>query len=126
MRRTTQSLKAVLAEMDAQDRAIRYLDQLPHQVAAITALRTALELFSVWEAEKHDMIRRRDPRPVYLGTREDLSWLYSTAAKYSQDPLWESCSDEHLTRLFAGLPSDAASFEACVVARWAYRRAASP
>ena len=113
---------AALAEMDAEDRAIRLLATLPRQVAAVAAVKAAVELVSVWEIEKREMLRRGDDRPVYLDSVEERSWLYSAAAKYCVDPCWQICPAAEVREHLAGFPPDAAAFVARRVAQWARRR----
>jgi hypothetical protein len=121
-RKPSRRLKAVFAEMDAEDRAVRYLATLPPDVAVIASLKAALELSTLWEMERRQMIRRDDPRPVYLiGERPEL---YSVAATFCQNNLWQRHSDEHLHELFARLPPDAAALVAYQVARWVCHRVA--
>jgi hypothetical protein len=88
----------------------------------MTAVKAA-ELFArLWEIEKEKMLCRGDRRPVYLTTAEERFWLDSAIATYSRDTFWQSCADEHLHNLLAGLPPDAAAFVAYKVARWACER----
>jgi hypothetical protein len=90
-RANNRRLQVIIAEMDAEDRAIRLLGCLPKRVAAVAALRAAVELASTWGFEKREMLRRRQNRPVYLDTPQERHWLFSTAAQYCVDPSWEHC-----------------------------------
>jgi hypothetical protein len=110
--------EAALARMDAEDRARRYLNTLPRQVAEVAAVKAAVELAAVWEVEKSEMLRRGDPRPVYLSTARERFWLNSAAAKYCLSSDWQRFPEDYLLRLFAVLPPDTAAFVACRVAIW--------
>jgi hypothetical protein len=115
-------LKSAVAEMDAEDRAIRFLDTLTRPVAATTAVKTAVELYSAWEIEKREMVQRGDPRRVYLLSIHDLSWLLSEAAERCQSQAWGICPVEDLRPFLADLPEDVAAFVAHKAARWACSR----
>jgi hypothetical protein len=108
--------------MDAEDRAIGFLATLPGQVAAITAVKAAIELTSQWEVEMREMIRRDDPRSVYRLTSQEFSSLYSLAANYCQDPVWKLCPVDDLKRFLTCLPPDTAAVKAFTVAEWACSR----
>jgi hypothetical protein len=110
-----------IALMEAEDGAIRLLATLPRQVAAVAAVKAAVELAGIWESEKDEMLRRNDPTPVYLSTEEERLWLYSAARKYCVDPLWQCCPAVEVRDHLAGLSPDAAAFTAYKVARWVCR-----
>ena len=114
------SLAEGLAEAITEDRAIDFLAAFPSRVAAVMALKAAGGLRIAWEIEQVNMLRRNDPRPVYLSTEEDRCWLAKAAAKYSEDPLWHVPLDTSFCSLFATLPPDAAAFVAYKVAKWAW------
>jgi hypothetical protein len=115
-------LKSAVAQMDAEDCAIRFLDTLPRPVAATTAVKTTVELYSAWEIEKREMIQRGDSRRVYLLSTHELSWLLSEAAERCQDQAWGICPVEDLRLFLADLPEDVAALVAYKVARWACSR----
>jgi hypothetical protein len=121
-RRLGPDAMAALAMMHAEDTAIRLLAILPPRVAAIAAVKAAVELLSLWEIEKREMLRRGDDRRVYLGTAEERHWLYSTAAQYCLDPSWQRYPASEVRDELAGLPPDAAAFVAYKAAQWACRR----
>jgi hypothetical protein len=113
----TRHLKPLIAAADAEDRAIRFLTTLPPNVAAVAAIKAAVELAGVWELEKSEMLRRNDPRPVYRSSAQERSWLYSAAARYCADPLWQRCPAAEVRDHLSGLPPDAAALTAYNVAR---------
>jgi hypothetical protein len=115
-------LREAIDEMDAEDRVIRYLANLPQQLAAITGVKAAIEAAGIREVEKEDMLRRGDPRRVYLSSANERDWLNSSEAKYCQDPRWQSCPAAEVLEHLAHLPADAAAFIAYKAARWACDR----
>jgi hypothetical protein len=121
-RRLGHNAMAALAEMHAEDTAIRLLATLPPRVAAITAVKAAVELLSFWESEKREILRRDDDRPVCLHTAGERHWLYSAAAQYCVDPCWQNCPASEVRDELAGLPPDAAAFVAYKAAQWACRQ----
>ena len=118
----TQSPKSVLAELDIEDRAIRYLANLPDHMAEVTSIKVAAALAILWEAVKDGMLLRGDQRKVYVSTAEERAWLELAVSTYSEDPRWESCPDDALIRTFSALPPDAAAYVAYKAARHICRR----
>lgn len=106
-----------LANMDVEDRAVRHLGSMPHKVAAVTAIKAALDLAADFEVEGRAMLCRNDPRPVFKSTEEGRSFLRLAAAKYREDKLWLAPVDLKYRNLFAGLYLDAAALVAYKVVR---------
>lgn len=123
MSRTKHSfaLTEVANELDAESRAVTFLNNLPDNVRIITALRAADVLAKRWVAEKELMVRRNDPRKVYDSTAQERWWLRAALTIYSQHPTWNSCADAPLLGYFADLPPDAAAEVALKVARYVLR-----
>jgi hypothetical protein len=120
MTRTRQSLPTldrIFGEFAVEDRATEYLAGFPKDVAAVIAVRTAVELASIWEIEKRCLSRRDDPRLVCHSGAEERHVLYSAAAARSQDPLWSEYSDDSYAALFSRLTPDTAARIAYIVAR---------
>jgi hypothetical protein len=113
--------KAVFKEMEAEDRAVERLAHLPRQLQIVTVIKVAVDLAAAWEREKAEMLRRGDPRPVYLSTAEERFWLSSAATRYCEDMSWQSCPAAKVKDELSGLPADAAAFVAYKVARWVCR-----
>jgi hypothetical protein len=120
MTRTRQSLRTldeIFGEFEVEDRAIAQLAGFPKDVAAVIAVRTAVELASIWEIEKRCLSRLDDPRLVYHSAAEERHLLYSAAVERSQDPLWSEYSDDSYLALFSHLTPDTAARIAYIVAR---------
>ena len=116
------NLEPIFQEMEAEDRAVGRLWNLPPKVAAATAVKAAVELAAAWECEMSEMLRRDDPRPVYLSTAEERYWLHSEATKYGEDPIWQSCPAAEIIHELSVLPADAAAFVAYKIAQFVVRR----
>jgi hypothetical protein len=115
------NLKAVLKGWESEERVIERLAHLPRQLETVTAIKAAVELAAAWECNKSEVLRRGDPRPVYLNTPEERYWLQSAAAKYGVHPNWPSCPVAEIKHELSGLPADAAAFVAYRIARWVCR-----
>jgi hypothetical protein len=63
------AFEETIAEMDAEDRAIRYLATLPDNAAPIAAVKTAESLARQWEFEKEIMLCRGDRRAHRAGSK---------------------------------------------------------
>jgi hypothetical protein len=114
---TNSRLEEVFCELKADDRAAAYLCRLPQDVATVIAVRTAVELASIWEIEKRRLSRINDPRLVYHIGVEDRQVLYLAAAEHSCNPLWSQYSDDTYSELFSKLPPDVAAEVAFIGAR---------
>ena len=110
-------LDEILSELDVDDRATGYLSRLPLDVAVVIAVRTAVELASIWEIEKRRLSRIDDPRLVYHMGAENWQALYLAAAEHSCHPLWSQYSDDTYSELFSKLAPDAAARIAFIGAR---------
>jgi hypothetical protein len=121
MRRVGPDAMAIVAEWEAEDRAVAYLATLPTNIAAVAAVKAAAQLAEAWEVEKSEMLRRGDPGPVYLRTTAERLWLESAARKYRGEPCWQHCPAAEVRAHLAGLPPHAAAFVAYWVARYVCR-----
>jgi hypothetical protein len=118
--------KAVFKEMEAEDRAVERLSHLPRELQMVTITKAAIELAAAWECEKSEMLRRGDPRRVYLSSAEERNWLHSAATRYGEDPNWQSCPAAEIKHELSGLPADAAAFVAYRIACWVCRHERFP
>jgi hypothetical protein len=115
-------LKALIAECEAEDRAVNWLAHLPRQVRVVTAVKAAVELAASWECEAREMLRRRGRPLVYLSTADERSRLSSAATSYGEDPNWQSCPAAQVKHELSALSADAAAFIAYKIAQWAVIR----
>jgi hypothetical protein len=115
--KATRKLDEIFSEFEVEDRATAYLSSLPRDVAAVIAVRTGVELASIWEIERRRLSRIDDPRLVYHSGTEDRQVLYSAAVEYSCHPFWSEYSDDSYDELFSNLSPDAAARIAFIVAR---------
>ena len=126
-KRTEWKMEATLARWEAEDRAVKLLWALPRQAAAVAAVRAAVELAREWERERHEMLLRNDPTPVYLFGEYERLWLLAAGAKCSEDPSWDSCpAAVEVRNHLDGLPPDEAALVSYNVAYGACRRAGIP
>jgi hypothetical protein len=115
---TNSRLEEVFGELRAEDRATAYLTDFPKDIAAVIAVRTAVELASVWQIEDRSRARRDDRRLSYHSVAEDRQVLYLAAVEYSCHPFWWQYSDDTYSELFSSLSPDAAARIAFIVARY--------
>jgi hypothetical protein len=115
--KATRRLDEIFSEFGVDDRATAHLSRLPPDVAAVLAVRTAVELASIWEIEKRRLSRIDDPRLVYHIGAADRQALYFAAAEHSCHFLWSQYSDDIYGKLFSKLPPDAAARIAFIGAR---------
>ena len=111
-----------LKQIDAEHYAVRQLSILPPRVAAVTAVKAAIELFGACEIYISEIARRGDQTLVYMGTLEQRIWLSSAFSEYCADELWRRCPTPELRDQLGGLTPDAAAIVAYKVARWADNR----
>ena len=120
MRRSRQSRKMdeLFARLEAEDRAVEYLGELPPKVALATALSVELLLAIRWEEEQCEMIRRGDPGEVVRITPDDMRMLHTALAAIPPG-VTDGAAQQRVIGLLAGLPPDRAWWIAHIVAKWA-------
>lgn len=105
---------AVITEIDAEEIAINYLATLPAEVAKGTAVKAALLLFGLWEAENakgHSPWRDPSSDP----NADDRGLVAADLAKYSKHLLWQPYPDECVREILRGLSPRSALFTALVI-----------
>jgi hypothetical protein len=106
----------MMDEMAAEDSVVAYLGKRPGREAI--AANAAKRLFSQWEIEREQMLRRGDPRPVYIFGAHEFAKIHAEldriASRSPSDPAAEQC----VIKLLAHLPPDAAAWRAIKVARY--------
>jgi hypothetical protein len=121
MRRSRRSRKMdeLIAHFEAEDRAVKYLDELSSkEVALATALSAELLLAIRWEEEQREMIRRGDPREVVRITPDDMRKLHAALAAILPGAI-DGAAQQRVIGVLAGLPPDRAWRIAHKVAKWA-------
>jgi hypothetical protein len=117
-RKKNDTLDELMAEFEAEDAVVNYLAELPPLIAAHVLLKVARTEMRRWEAERIEMLRRHDPRLVYLFAPEEVSWLDTALARLPQPSISYAFAERHVIKLLANLPPDAAASAAYRAARW--------
>ena len=110
---------AVITETEeAEESALNYLATLPPEVARGAAVKAALILFALWEAENsknHSCPLGRDDPSCPDPDADDRVLFARDLARYSKHVLWQSYPDECVRKLLQGLTPKAAVFVALMV-----------
>jgi len=115
----SRQLDAVFARLEAEDRAVVYLDKFPPQVALATALSVELSLATSWEEEQREMIRQGDTREVVQIFASDMKELNAALAEIPPGVQSDAAAEQYLFDLLADFPPDRAWRVAHKVAGWA-------
>lgn len=117
------ALKAVFAEMEAEDRGVNLLAELTPDIASLVALTVAKSEVKRWHAEELKMIQRRDRRPVYRVHSNEIAFLDAKLAAIRSGCALDTHAETRLHTIIASLPVDAAARVSIIVAHWAVHRA---
>jgi hypothetical protein len=109
----------LFARLEAEDRAVEYLGELPPNVALTTALSVERALAIRWQGEQCEMIRRRDPREVIPILPRDMQKLHAALAAIPSGVRSDGATEQRVIARLAGLPPDRAWWIAHIVAEWA-------
>ena len=99
----------------AEDRVVEYLGNRPGRASiAANATRRLLEQ---WEEERAEMIRRGDPRKVYLGGADEIERLHRQLDKVTERFPSDRVAEDYVVKMLGHLPPDAAAWTAYRVTR---------
>jgi hypothetical protein len=106
------------ALLDAEDRAVVYLDKFPPQVALATAVTVEWLKAMKWWIEQSEMIRRNDPREVFRITDDKFREVKAAFFAIPPGVKSDAVAQQHVIDLLANFPPDQAWLIARKVAHW--------
>jgi len=96
-----------LARLEAEDRAIAYLEKFPPLVAFATALMVEAFLAKKWSVEQTRMSQRGDTREVFQISDDDFDRMREARELIPSDVEVSLIAMERVLALLAGFPPDA-------------------
>jgi len=109
-------LSALMAESEAEDRAINFLSDKPPSTAVSVAVTAARLEIQRWEIERAEMLKRADPRPVYQISIRNKEFLDRNTSPFC---IFDIRAVGHLLSIYATLMPDDAAVVSLAVATWA-------